>query len=55
MDYGTTTNPSATPNLDITTGNATVMLTALYDDQGAPQPAWNATFTRIRVLRRKIS
>ena len=55
MDYGTSTNPSATPNLDITTGNATVMLTALYNDQGAPQPAWNATFTRIRVLRRKIT
>jgi hypothetical protein len=55
MDYGTSTNPSATPNLDITTSNATVMLTALYDDQANPQPAWNATFTRIRVLRRKIT
>jgi len=55
MDYGATTDPSATPNLDITTSNATVMLTALYDDQANPQPAWNATFTRIRVLRRKIT
>ncbi|MGB0768077.1 MAG: hypothetical protein ACPGYV_10240 [Phycisphaeraceae bacterium] len=53
MDYGTSTDPSATPNLDITTGNATVMLTALYNDQGGDKPAWNATFTRIRVLRRK--
>ena len=55
MDYGATTDPSATPSLDITTSNATVMLTALYDDQANPQPAWNATFTRIRVLRRKIT
>lgn len=53
VDYSTTMNPSATPDLDITIGNATLQLTAMYDDQVDPQPAWNATFTKLRVLRRK--
>jgi hypothetical protein len=54
INYSAAIVPSATPALDITTGNATLQITATYDDQGAPEPAWNATFTKLRVLRRKI-
>ena len=53
INYSAAIVPSATPALDITTANATLQLTATYDDQGGPEPAWNATFTNLRVLKRK--
>ncbi len=46
-------DPAATQAVAITKDNATLQLTAFYDDQANPQPAWNATFTKLRVLRRK--
>ena len=53
INYSAAIVPSATPALDITTANATLQITATYDDQGGPEPAWNATFTGLRVLRRR--
>ena len=46
-------DPAATQGVAITPEFATLQLTAFYDDQGAPDPAWNATFTKLRVLQRK--
>jgi hypothetical protein len=53
MNNASDIDPAATQAVAITKDNATLQLTAFYDDQGAPEPAWNATFTKLRVLRRK--